>query len=111
MAAVPRTVTSLSHTTAAALVANPGVAANVPDGDLFANNGSVFVIMSNTGGSTYTVTETVEDTVDGITVPGREFELAAGSMAIVKLGPPKIYGAVTKLTAENVAVKFAAYRV
>jgi hypothetical protein len=111
MPAVTRAVTALSHTTPTALAANPGLAANVPDGDLFPNSGSAFVIMSNTGGSTYTVTEAFADQVDGITVPGRVFSLTAGSSQLVKLGPPKTYGQVTKLTAENVAVKFAAYRV
>jgi hypothetical protein len=112
MAAVARTVTSLSHTAKTTVAANPGLDANVPDGDLFPNNGSVFVIATNTGGSTYTVTEAVEDAVDGdLTVTGRQFSLTAGEQALIKLGPPKTYGAVTKLTASNVAVKFAAYRV
>lgn len=112
MAAVARTVTALAHTAKTTLAANPGLAANVPDGDTFPNNGSVIVIATNTGGSTYTVTEVVEDAVDGdLAVTGRVFSLAAAEQAIIKLGPAKTYGALTKLIASNVAVKFIAFRV
>jgi hypothetical protein len=109
MAVVARTATTLDHTTAVTLAASPGVAANVPDGDTFPNGGSTWLLMNNTGGSTYTVTVAVEDTVDGLAVTGRVHSIPASSMKLVKLGHPSIYGTTTKVTAENVAVKLLAF--
>lgn len=110
MAVSARTTTTLSHTALTTLAANPGIAANVPDGDTFPNGGNAFVIISNTSTDTaYDVTEAVTVSPDGLTVTGRTWEIPAQSMRIVKLGPPTVYGAVTKLVAENVAIKFAAY--
>ena len=110
MAVSARTTTTLSHKTLTTLAANPGIAANVPDGDTFPNGGNAFVIISNTSTDTaYDVTETVVTTVDELVVSGRTWEIPAQSMRIKKLGPPNVYGTVTKFVAENAAVKFAVY--
>lgn len=109
MAVVARTATTLTHTTAVVFPASPGTAANVPDGDTFPNGGNSWLVMNNTGGSTYTVTIAVTDTVDGLAVTGRTHSVAAGEIKVVKLGPSAIYGTTTKVTAENTAVKLAVY--
>jgi hypothetical protein len=111
MAVVARSATTLAHTAAVVIpaAASWGTAANVPDGDTFPNGGDTFLVMNNTGGSTYTVTIDVASLVDGLAVTGRVYSLAAGEIKVVKLGPPSIYGNPTKVTAQNVAVRLLAY--
>jgi hypothetical protein len=113
MAVVVRSATTLDHITPVVIpaAASWGTAANVPDGDTFPNGGNTLLIMNNTGASTYTVTIAVESTVDGLAVASRVHSLTAGQIKIVKLGPSRIYGTTTKVTAENVAVRLIAYAV
>jgi hypothetical protein len=111
MPVVARTATTLTHTTPVVIpaAASWGTAANVPDGDSFPNGGNTFLVMNNTGASTYTVTIDVESTVDGLAVTDRVHSLAAGEIKVVKLGPPSIYGNPTVVKAENTAVRLIAY--
>lgn len=110
MAVVALSNTNLAdHKTAVVLAASPGVAANVPDGNTFPNGGNTYVIMNNTGASTYYVDEVCIVDTDGNAITPLRHSIAAGVMKIVKLGPPTKYGALTKLVAENVAVKFIGF--
>lgn len=110
MAVSARTATNLSdHKTAVVLASSPGIAANVPDGDTFPNGGNTYVILNNTGGSTYYVDEYLANAVDGNAVTPLRHTVAATTMKIVKLGPPTLYGTTTKLVAENAAVKLIAF--
>ena len=109
MAAVELEVDILSHTEVADLAAQPGEAADA-EGNLIPNNGSVYVIATNTDSSDHTVSIAVEQKVDGLAVEPREFTVPASSAVIFKLGSPKIYGKSTLVTADSTSVKLYAFR-
>jgi hypothetical protein len=109
MPATARTTTTLSRTTASVLAASPGTAADATNGDAYPNGENTFLIMNNTGGSTYTVTVAYTSTVDGQAVTGRQFSVPATTMHVVKLGRPDLYGSTATITAQNTAVKLAVY--
>lgn len=73
---------------AAARTANDlTMSAGASGGDEFANTGKEALLVShtNSGGSTVTVTISVEKTIDGLTVPDKTIDVAAGEIAL--LGP------------------------
>lgn len=105
MAVVARSAVTYDHITSQVIAASPGIAANVPDGDTFPNGGSSILTMNNTGGSSYYVDVFQAAGLDGLPAVARRHTVAAGVIQRVKLGPPSIYGSVTKVVAENTAVK------
>lgn len=108
MAVVARSATTIGHTAAVAVVASPGLAANLPDGDSFPNGGSTVLVMNNTGASAYYVDVFQSAGQDGLPAQARRFTIPATTIHEVKLGPPSVYGATTLVKAENVAVKLSA---
>ncbi len=108
MAVVARTATNLNHTTPVTVVASPGAAANVPDGDTFPNGGNTVLTMNNTGGSTYTVSVYPSSLVDGLSVSPRVHSVPANTIQRVLLGPVSVFGTTVKVIASNVAVKLLA---
>lgn len=109
MAVVARTATTVTHKTAVTVPASPGTAANTPDGDTFPNGGNSILVMNNTGASSRTVDVYTTSSVDGLPVQTRQFTVAAGVIQYVKLGPPGLYGTVTKVIASHSEVKLAVY--
>lgn len=108
MAVTAHAATTLDHTTAVTVVASPGVAANVADGDTFPNGGYTILVMNNTGGSSYFVDVYQESNEDGLAAVARRFTVPATTVQEVRLGPSKVYGTTTLVKAENVAVKLSA---
>lgn len=108
MAVAARSATTLTHTAAVAVAADPGVAANVPDGDTFPNGGNTVLVMNNTGASTYWVDIYQAQGQDGLAAVARRFSVPATTIHEVKLGPVGIYGSTVLVKAENAAVKLLA---
>lgn len=112
MPATARSSITLSRTAATTVVASPGTAADTANGDAYPNSDNSFLIMNNTGGSTYTVTiayNGTAGTVDGQAVTGRQFSVPATTIQWVKLGRTDLYGTTATITASNTAVKLAVY--
>jgi hypothetical protein len=109
MPATARSSITLSRTAATTVVASPGTAADATNGDAYPNSDDSFLVMNNTGGSTYTVTIAYVNTVDGQAVTGRQFSVPATTMQWVKLGRTDLYGTTATITASNTAVKLAVY--
>jgi len=75
-----------------------------------ANNGAMWLELKNSGASTYTVTFTLNGTIDGVASPGKVVSLAAGADKIVGPFPTSEYGTTLNFVAQNVAVLGKAYQ-
>ena len=62
-------------------------------GDEFVNTGKelLLVLHTNSGGSTVTLTIGAEKTVDGLTVPDKTIDIAAGKTALLGPWPTDVY--------------------
>lgn len=89
MVATPITLTTINRTG----IAQPtGVASDNVNHNSIANDGTVFLLLNNTGGSTATVTVAISETVDGITVPARSYSVAAAAITWAGPFPTSVYG-------------------
>ena len=109
MPATARSTITLSRTTPNTVVASPGTAADTTNGDAYPNGDNTWLVMNNTGGSTYTVSIAYAVTTDGQAVTARSFSVPATTIQWVKLGRTDLYGTTAVITASNVAVKLGVY--
>lgn len=107
MAATAVTVNQIDHKTT--LAKPTPLACDATNGNSATNGGTLILELSNTGGSTYTVTVAFASTVDGQTVAPLSYSLAAGETRLVGGWPVSTYGSTLYFTAANVAVKYIAY--
>lgn len=104
------TLTRVGDTELADFPDDPGVAADPTNGNAVPNVGDVLLVMNNTDASEQTVSIAVARTFYGLAISPRVHTIPAGTVQLVKLGDPKIHGALTGLSASSAAVKLAAYR-
>lgn len=91
------TAISVNHVVRAGITAVTGAASDVTNHNSVVNNGATWLEITNTGGASGTVTVKVNETVDGISVPGRVYTVAAAGVVYAGPFPPSIYGGVLDL--------------
>ena len=80
------------------------------NGNSVANNGAVWLEVTNGGGSAATVTVAYPNTVDGAAIPARSYSLAAATKRRIGPFPPAIYGDPLIVTPSAATVTIAAYQ-
>ena len=109
MAATAVTVNNIDHKTP--LAKPSAVACDATNGNSAPNGGNLILELNNSGASTYTVTISFPNTVDGQSVTPLTYSLAAGATKLVGGWPPAFYGSTLTFQANNVAVTYIAYTV
>jgi hypothetical protein len=108
MAATPltvRTITEGTGLTPAAETAGDNV-----NGNSVTNGSTVWLEMTNTGGSVATVTVAYAQQVDGQTVPPRSYSLAAAAKLRAGVFPVSLFGSTLTIQPSAATVTLAAYQ-
>ena len=106
------TVSTSSRTAAAVLPASNGTAADVANGNSFANDGNTIVLATNTGSTvTRNVTIPLALTVDGQTPASKTYAIPISTTWILGKYDPTIYGSTVQINGDNAELKFNVVRV
>lgn len=108
MAATPIAINTITR---AGLTPVSEVAGDPTNGNSVANNGSVWLEVSNSAGSSGTVTVAIPGQVDGQTVPAKSYTIPA-TTGKKRLGPypPSVYGDPLIITPSATTITIAAYQ-
>jgi hypothetical protein len=74
------------------------------------NNGQMWVEVTNSGGSTYTLTAAQVNAQDGVASPGKQWSLTAAAKRRLGPFPVSIYGTAVLFTPQNVALTIKGYQ-
>lgn len=108
MAATALTVNTITEGVPIAPVTE--AAADNVNGNSVTNSPTLWLEMTNTGGSAATVTVAYPNTVDGQTVPPRSYSLAAAAKRRAGVFPVALFGQTLTITASAATVTLAAYQ-
>lgn len=97
-------VTTITPQTASVSGITPADAAANSDGSKFPNDGQTFLLITNGGGSSITVTVAATITIDGLTVSNLVVTVGAGAKKLIGPFDPGVFND----SAGNVSVTFSA---
>lgn len=108
MAATPLTVHTITEANPLGPVTE--TAADAANSNAVQNGATVWLEMTNGGGSAATVQVAYVHTVDGQTVPPRTYSLGAGAKLRAGAFSPQLFGQTLLVTASAATVTLAAYQ-
>lgn len=108
MAATPLTVRTITEQSG--LVPAAETAADNTNGNTVTNSANTWLEMTNSGGSSATVTIAYVQQVDGQTVPPRTYTLAAAAKLRAGSFPVSLFGTTLVIQASAATVTLAAYQ-
>jgi len=108
MAATAITVTTIDRT---AITPPAEVAMDVANGNVLnGNSGAQWIEVTNTGGSTYTITASQVNLQDGVASPGKQWSIPAAGKRRIGPFPVNVYGTSVALAPQNVALTCMGYQ-
>lgn len=108
MVATPLTPVTIVR---AGIAAPAGAASDNVNHNSVVNDGSTWLLIANTGGSTGTVAVAIAETVDGMAVPARSYSVAASAAIWAGPFPTSIYGRSLDLLPSASTMHIAAVKI
>jgi hypothetical protein len=107
MVATPLSVTSIGR---GGIVPATEAAGDNTNGNVFPNNGAIWLEVTNGGGSAGTITVAYASKVDGQTVPAKSYSLAASAKRRIGPFPVTLFGTNVVVTPSAATITIAAYQ-